>query len=174
MALSPPSSSSWHPLPLCPTPAIPEPPKPAPASTPVTSPSWRGTAPPAAVCSPWSDPLRLIQIARPRPRVSLRARAPNALACLSALPATVRPPGLIPSVRFRSHDPDHGYRFAHACPNALARLSAPKSSSAGPARSTRSPPLSLTLPGPLVSAPLLARAPLAADLISAVGFRSDG
>jgi hypothetical protein len=24
-------------------------------------------------------------------------------------------PGLIPSVRFRSHDPDHGYRLAHAC-----------------------------------------------------------
>jgi hypothetical protein len=29
--------------------------------------------------TPWSDPLRLIQIARPGPRVSLRALAPDAL-----------------------------------------------------------------------------------------------
>jgi hypothetical protein len=41
-------------------------------------------------------------------------------------------------------------------------------SGAGPAWS--SPPLSLTPPGPLVSARTPARVPLAADLISAVGF----
>jgi hypothetical protein len=62
---------------------------------------------------------------------------------------------------------------SHA-PGALARLSAPKPSSAGPARSACSTPLSLTLPGPPVSACPLARAPSAANLISAVGFRFDG
>jgi hypothetical protein len=124
--------------------------------------------------SPWSDPLRLIQIARLRPRVPLRARAPDALALLLVPPAAVRPPGLIPSVRFRSHGPDRGYRFAHARPDSIARLSAPKPSGTGPTRSARSPPLSLTLPGPLVSARPLARTPSAADLIPAVGFRSDG
>jgi hypothetical protein len=67
---------------------------------------------------PRSDPLRLIQIAQLRSRITLRARAPGA----------------------------------------LARLSAPKPSGARPARSARSPPLSLTLPGPPVSARLLARA----------------
>jgi hypothetical protein len=41
--------------------------------TPVTPPPWRGTTPPAVVCSP----------------------------------------GLIPSVRFRSHGSDHGSRFPH-------------------------------------------------------------
>jgi hypothetical protein len=59
-------------------------------------------------------------------------------------------------------------------PDALARLSAPKSPGAEPARSARSPPLSLALPGPPVSARPLARAPSAADLILTVGFRSDG
>jgi hypothetical protein len=48
-------------------------------------------------------------------------------------------------------------------------------SSAWPARSAHSlPPLSLTLPVPPVSARLPARAPSDADLILAVGFRSDG
>jgi hypothetical protein len=126
------------------------------------------------VRSPWSDPLRPIQIARPGPRVPLCARAPVALARLSAPPTAVRPPGLIPSVRFRSHGPDRGYRFAPARPNSLARLSAPKPPRAEPARSARSPPLSLALPDPPVSARPLAHAPSAADLISAVGFRSDG
>jgi hypothetical protein len=46
-------------------------------------------------------------------------------------------------------------------------------SSAGLAQSACSSPLSLTLPVPLVSARPRARAPLAPDLISAVGFRSD-
>jgi hypothetical protein len=120
-----------------------------------------------------SDPLRPIQIARPGPWVPLRARAPDILACLSASPAAVRPPGLIPSVRLRSHDPDRGYRFA-------------------PARLTPWPacqclnPLALGLLGqralPLcrwhslacLSALARLRAPSAAGLISDVGFRSDG
>jgi hypothetical protein len=124
------------------------------------------------------------------------------------------PPGLIPSVRFRSNGPDRGYRFAHACltpwlacqrrpqpsvfpwsdplrpiqiarlgprvplraraPDALARLSAPKPPGAGPARSARSPPLSLTLHGLPVSARPPTRAPSVADLVLVVGFRSDG
>jgi hypothetical protein len=82
--------------------------------------------------------------------------------------------GLIPSDRSWLHGPDRGYRFAHARPAPLARLSAPKPLGAGPARSARSPSLSLTLPGPPVSARPLARVPSAADLILAVGFRSDG
>jgi hypothetical protein len=36
-----------------------------------------------------------------------------------------------------------GYRFAPARPDTLARLSVPKSSGAGPARSVRPPPLPL-------------------------------
>jgi hypothetical protein len=67
---------------------------------------------------PWSDPLRPIQIARLRSRITLPAHAPDA----------------------------------------LARLPAPKPSGAGPARSACPPPLSLTLPGPPVSARPLARA----------------
>ncbi|PWZ54866.1 hypothetical protein Zm00014a_018984 [Zea mays] len=51
-----------------------------------------------------------------------------------------------------------GYHFVHARPDVVARLSAPKPRGAGPARSARSPPLSLTLPGPPVSARPLARA----------------
>jgi hypothetical protein len=85
--------------------------------------------------SPWSDSLRPIQIARPGPRVPLRARAPDA----------------------------------------QARLSAPKHPGTRPARSARSPPLSLALPGPACQRSLAcARAPSTADLISVVGFRSDG
>jgi hypothetical protein len=67
-----------------------------------------------------------------------------------------------------------GYRFAPVCPDALARLSAPKPPGAGPARSARSLPLPLTLPGSPISARPPARTPSAADLMSAVGFRSDG
>jgi hypothetical protein len=59
--------------------------------------------------------------------------------------------GLVPSIRFRSNGLDCGYRFAHACPDALACLLAPKSSGAGPTRSVRPPPLSLTPLAPLVS-----------------------
>jgi hypothetical protein len=58
--------------------------------TPATSPSRRGAAPPAAVCFPWSDPLRPIQIKRLGP------------------PQSSVSPGLIPSVRFRSNGSDHG------------------------------------------------------------------
>jgi hypothetical protein len=78
-------------------------------------------------------------------------------------------PGLISPVRSRLHDPDHGRHFAHARPTPLARLSAPVSPGAGPARSVRPPPLSLT---PLARLLALARprTPSAADLISAVGF----
>jgi hypothetical protein len=64
--------------------------------------------------SPWPDPLHPIQIAWPEPRVPLRARVPDALARLSAPPVAVYPPGLIPSVLFRSHGLDRGYRFAPA------------------------------------------------------------
>jgi hypothetical protein len=48
--------------------------------------------------------------------------------------------------------------------------SCPLPPGAGPTRSARSSPLSLTPPGPLVSARPPARAPSAADIISAVGF----
>jgi hypothetical protein len=40
---------------------------------------------------PRSDPLRPIQIERFGPRVPLRARAPDALSCLSAPPAAAHP-----------------------------------------------------------------------------------
>jgi hypothetical protein len=84
--------------------------------------------------SPLSVPLCPIFIARLRSRITLRARAPDA----------------------------------------LARLSAPKSPGAGPARSVRPPPLPLT---PLARLSALARPPArppsVADLISAVGFRSN-
>jgi hypothetical protein len=53
-------------------------------------------------------------------------------------------PGLIPSVRSSSHDPDHGIPLCARTHDALARLLAPKSPGAGPARSVRSPPLLLT------------------------------
>jgi hypothetical protein len=129
-------------------------------------------------------------------------------------PAAVRPPGLIPSVRFRSHGLDHGYRFVHACltpwpasqrrpqplspwsdplrpiqiarpgprvplraraPDTLARLSATKPPGAGPARLARSPSSVAGTPWPAYQrSPTCARVPSATDLISAVGFRSDG
>jgi hypothetical protein len=79
-----------------------------------TPPPRRGTAPSTAVRPPRSDPLCPIFIARLRSRITLRARAPNA----------------------------------------LARLSAPKPSSAGSARSVHPPPLSLT---PLARLSVLAR-----------------
>jgi hypothetical protein len=105
------------------------------------------------------------QLRRPQSHPSPRQpqlRRPHRRGEEQCRPQPSVPPGLIPSVRFRSHGPDRGYRFAHAPPGA------------GSARSAHSPPLSLTLPGPPVSARPLARAPSAADLISAVGFRSDG
>jgi hypothetical protein len=42
----------------------------------------RNSAACSRLFSPWSDPLRLIQIERLRSRITLRARAPDALACL--------------------------------------------------------------------------------------------
>jgi hypothetical protein len=53
-------------------------------------------------------------------------------------------PGLIPSVQSSSHGPDRGIPLRARAPDALARPSAPKSPSAGPARSVRPPPLPLT------------------------------
>jgi hypothetical protein len=62
-------------------------------------------------------------------------------------------PCLIPSVRFSSHGPNRGIPLRARAPNALARLLAPKSPGAGPARSVRYPPLLLT---PLARLSLLA------------------
>jgi hypothetical protein len=57
----------------------------------------RNSAAPA-VRPPWSGPLCPIQVARPGPRVPLRARAPHALAPCQRRPQPSVPPGLIPSV----------------------------------------------------------------------------
>jgi hypothetical protein len=115
----------------------------------------------------YDPPPRPILIERLRPRVPLRARAPNTLTHMSASPAAAYPS--------RSDFPR---------PILIERLGPPRTpvavcfpSSAGPARSVRSPPLSLTLPVPLVSARPPARAcprpqiysqPLVLDLT--VGF----
>jgi hypothetical protein len=74
-------------------------------------------------------------------------------------------PGLIPSVRSSSHGPDHEIPLHARTPDALARLSAPKSPSAGPAWSVRSPPLPLM---PLARLSVLAR-----PLAPALGRRSN-
>jgi hypothetical protein len=118
MAPSPPLSSSWRHLPLCPSPATPDPPS-----------------------------SRLPQLRRHHCRREEQHR-----------PQPFNPLDLVPSVRFRSNVSDRGFRFAHARPYSLARLSAPKPSSVGLARSAHSPPLSLTLPSPPISARPLARA----------------
>jgi hypothetical protein len=73
--------------------------------------------------------------------------------------------GLISPVRSGSHDPDRGYCFAHARPAPLAHLSAPVFLGAGPARSVRSPPLSLT--------PLAHLSALAHPRARALGRRSN-
>jgi hypothetical protein len=98
---------------------------------------------------PWSDPLHPIQIERLGPRVPLRTRALDTLSRLLAPPAAAHPS--------RSD-------FPH--PILIERLGPPRTpaavyfpSGAGPALSARSPPLSLTLPIPPVSA----RPPSAAD-----------
>jgi hypothetical protein len=111
-------------------------------------------------------------------------------------------PGLIPSIWSWSHDPNRGYRFAHARLAPLACLWSPSSDpdrtarTAGTASRTRAlPPWpACQRPNPLALGPLgqrtlplcrwhslarllvLARprATSAADLILAVGFRSDG
>jgi hypothetical protein len=83
---------------------------------------------------PRSDPLRPIHIEWPGPRVPLRARAPNVLARMSAPPA---------AAHFSRSD------FHH--PILIERLRPPRTpvavcfpSGAGPARSVRSPPRSLS------------------------------
>jgi hypothetical protein len=86
---------------------------------------------------PRSDLLRLIQIERLGPRVPLRAR----------LFPWYGPLRLIQIERPISRITLHA-----RTPDAVARLSAPKPSGAGPTRSARSPALSLTLPGPPISA----------------------
>jgi hypothetical protein len=131
-----------------------------PTSTPATSPPRRGAAPSAAVCFPGMIPSVRFRSNGPDRGISLRARAPDALAHLSASAAAAYPS--------RSDSPR---------PILIERLGPPRTpvairfpSGTGPARSVRSPPLSLTPPVPPVSARPPARAPLATYLISAVGF----
>jgi hypothetical protein len=92
MVPSPPLSSSWRPLPLCPIQATSD--TPSSRLPQLRRPQRRGEEQrrPQLFIPPWSDPLCPIQIARPGLRVPLRARAPDALARLSAPPAAVRPP----------------------------------------------------------------------------------
>jgi hypothetical protein len=67
MALSPPLSSLWRPLPLCPTLATPEPPAHACLNSGnLTALETNSVA--RSRSSPWSGPLRPIQIERPGPR----------------------------------------------------------------------------------------------------------
>jgi hypothetical protein len=107
MASSLPLSSPWRPLPLCPTPATLEPLLLAPASTPATSPPRRRTALPMVAHPSRSDFPCSILIARPGPRdTASRTRAlapwPACQRCLQPL----IPPGLVPSIRFRSNGPN--------------------------------------------------------------------
>jgi hypothetical protein len=88
---------------------------------------------------PRSDPLQLIQIERPVPRVPLCARAPDAMARLSAPPAAAHP------------------SWSDFSPSDLDRMARTPvvicfPSGAGPARASRSPPLLQTLPILSVSA----------------------
>jgi hypothetical protein len=109
---------------------------------------------------PWSDPHRPIQIERLGPRVPLRARAHDALSHLSAPPAAAHPS--------RSDFPRPILIEWLGPPRTPAAVRFP--SGTGLARSARSPPLSLTLPCPPVSARPPAHALSAVDLISAVCF----
>jgi hypothetical protein len=114
--------------------------------------------------------------------IPLRARAPDALARLLVPFAAAhhsRSDFLRPILIERlgpPSDPPPSYldRTVRTPSDPCSRLSAPQSSGARPARSARSPPLSLTLSVSPVHARPPARAPSTADLISAVGFRSDG
>jgi hypothetical protein len=108
---------------------------------------------------PRSDFPRPILIERLRPRVPLRAR----LFPRSDFPRPIFIERLRPPRTPR--------------PILIERLGPPRTpvavifpSGAGPARSARCPPVSLTLPVPPVSARPPTRAPSTADLISAVGF----
>jgi hypothetical protein len=130
MASSPPLSSPWHPLPLCPTPATPEPLYLAPASTRATSPPRREATLPAAVCFPGLIPSVRSRSNGPNHGIPLRARTSDALAHLSAPPAATHPS--------RSDVPR---------PILIERLGPPRTpiairfpSGAGPTRSARSLP----------------------------------
>jgi hypothetical protein len=92
MVPSPPLSSSWHPLPICQIPVTLDPPSSRQPT--LWRPPRRGEERhcPQPFTPPFSDPLRPIQIEWLGPRVPLRARAPNALAHLSAPPTVVCPP----------------------------------------------------------------------------------
>jgi hypothetical protein len=135
MAPSPPLSSPWRPLPLCPTPATPDPPS---SRLPqLRRPHRRREEQrlPQPINPPPSDRLRPILIARPGPRVPLRARAP----CALGPPVSAQTP----------------WRWARSV-------------------SVVSPSVAGT-PWPACQrSPARARAPSATDLISAIGFRSDG
>jgi hypothetical protein len=110
---------------------------------------------------PRSDPLRPIQIERFGPRVPLRARASDTLSRLSTSPAAAHPsrsdfpcPILIERLGPVRTPSDPSLR-----PILIERLGPPRTpiavcfpSGAGPARSVRSSPRSLTLHSPPVSA----------------------
>jgi hypothetical protein len=66
-----------------------------------------------------------------------------------------------------------GYRFAHARLTPWPACQCPSPQALGPLGQCALPSVA-DAPGPLVSARPPAHAPSAADLISAVGFRSDG
>jgi hypothetical protein len=126
---------------------------------------------------PRSDPLRPIQIERLGPRVPLHARAPDALTHLPVPFAAAHHsrsnfPRPILIERFRPartrSDPPRTRSDPLHTPRPPVAVHFP--SDARPAWSAHSPPLSLTLPVPLVSARPSARAPSAAHQISAVGF----
>jgi hypothetical protein len=77
-------------------------------------------------------------------RANLNSGDPTAVERNSATLSRSPLLGLIPSVRSSSHDSDREIPLRARAPDALARLSAPKSPTAGPARSVRPPPLPLT------------------------------
>jgi hypothetical protein len=125
-----------------------------PASTPATSPPRRGAAPPAAVCFSSLIPSVRFRSNGPDRVIPLRARVSDALSRLSAPPAAAHPsrsdfPCLILIERL-------GPPRTPPRPISIERLGPPRTPlavrfpfGAGPARSTRSPPLSLTLLVPL-------------------------
>jgi hypothetical protein len=138
---------------------------------------------------PRSDPLRLIQIERLGPRVPLRARAPNALTHLSASPASTHPsrsdfPRLILIEQFGPpSDPSDPLWTPFGPPSDLDRTSRtpsdPRSHLFPLWRWTRSvsalSPSVADTPYPACQcSPARAHAPSAANLILAIGFRSDG
>jgi hypothetical protein len=143
------------------------------ASTPATSLPRRRTASPAAAHPSRSDFPRPILITRPGPRDT--ASRTRALARLSAPPVAAHPPGLVPSVRFRSNGLDRRIPLRARAP----WRPGPPISAQTPWRWPRSvsalSPSVADTPSPACQRSLArARAPSAADLISAIDFRSDG